>query len=315
MSFSELVQNFLEHFTAKPTAESVSCSAFGAPPMPTVEPVTFRPHAKGGRVLSFDQNGVTRYACLNFPVEAQDPNTDRKWPLVIYLHGSRTTPDSIYRSGKQLFELHETFALSDDPATRGFILLSPEGRRAKPWQSLTGTGFHWDEWYRNPDLNLDALAIDHFFDEVVKTGKVDSSRVYIFGWSNGAYMTVLYGGWRGARFAAMGQYAGGDPWSRTPCPTAPSYTRQVPLILLRNLCDYFVTCSETSQWIQTLQQMNWPFEYHSLDVRGRITDADRPCDQRCSKIKGLYDHIRWPDRTALEVMLSFFKAHKLPQPA
>src|SRR6185436_3581108 len=96
----------------------------------------------------------------------------RKWPLFIYLDGSRTTPDSLYTFGKQLFRLHDSYALSDDPAVRGFILLAPGGRRATPWQSSTGKGFHWDEWYRNPSSNLDALAIDHFLDEVIAAGNV-----------------------------------------------------------------------------------------------------------------------------------------------
>lgn len=32
------------------------------------------------------------------------------------------------------------------------------GRRACPPGALTGTGFHWDEWYRNPSANLDSLV-------------------------------------------------------------------------------------------------------------------------------------------------------------
>ncbi len=42
---------------------------------------------------------------------------------------------------------------------------APEGRIATPYASdtfETGTGFHWDEWYRDASQNLDAQAIDHF---------------------------------------------------------------------------------------------------------------------------------------------------------
>jgi poly(3-hydroxybutyrate) depolymerase len=75
-----------------------------------------------------------------------------------------------------------------------------------------------DTWYRNPDENLDALAIDHFLDEVIETGLIDTDRIYVFGWSNGGYMTALYGIWRKDRIAATGQYAAADPWTQLPCP-------------------------------------------------------------------------------------------------
>lgn len=292
-------------------AEDPPCSADGAPPFPTVNPVTIPQLCHHGELLSYEQDGVKRYACLNLPRQAR-LGADRKWPLVIYLHGSRTTPDSLYLSGRDLFDLQDTYPLSDDPEVRGFILLSPEGRRAEPWQSVTGKGFHWDEWYRNPDENLDALAIDHFLDEVVARGDVDPHRIYVFGWSNGAYMTALYGIWRSDRIAAMAQYAGANPWSRTPCAVTQPASREVPLFLLRNLCDALVPCATTSEWIDTLTEQDWPFEYRNLSLRGRVVAADRSCAQECSTARGIYEHVRWPNRQALRQMLGFLKANPLP---
>jgi len=294
-------------------ADDVPCSADGAPPFTTVEPVTIPLLCPQGRLLSFDQDGVRRYACLNLPAQARlEPSNGRKWPLLIYLHGSRTTPESIYLSGRDLFDLQDVYPLSDDPAVQGFILLSPEGRRATPAESITGTGFHWDEWYRNPTENLDALAVDHFLDEVVAQELVDPDRIYVFGWSNGAYMSELYGMWRSDRIAAIGQYAGANPWSRTPCPVPIPEGRKVPLVLLRNLCDALVPCATSSEWIDDLTELDWPFEYHNLSLRGRIVSPDRSCVQECSKAQGLYEHVRWPNKQALRRMLGFLKQHPLP---
>lgn len=281
--------------------------------MQTVAPVTVEPYCERGRVLSFEQAGVTRYACFNPPRQAEEgQNASRRWPLLIYLHGSRATPDSVYTLGKGLFRLRDDYPLSDDPDTRGFFLLSPEGRRATPWESITGTGFHWDEWHRNAASNLDAQAIDHFVDEVTATGQVDPRRIYVFGWSNGAYMAALYGVWRSQRIAAIAQYAGADPWSRSPCPVPMRYDRQTPLVLLRNLCDALVPCAATGAWIDTLTAQNWPFEYHNLGLLGHITAADANCTQRCGKIRGIFEHVRFPRKDALEAMLRFLKAHPLP---
>jgi poly(3-hydroxybutyrate) depolymerase len=295
--------------------EQVTCSADGAPPFTTDQPVTVRPYCYQGRLLSFNQNGITRYACFNAPQQARgEQGAGRKWPLLIYLHGSLTTPDSLYLFGRELFDLHNTYLLSGDPDARGFYILAPEGRRATPWPSngpQTGTGFHWDEWYRNPDDNLDALAVDHFLEEALATGRIDPRRIYVFGWSNGAYMSALYGVWRSDRIAAIGQYAGANPWSRTPCPVTLEADRKVPVVLLRNLCDALVPCATTSQWIETLEDLNWPFEYHNLSLRGDLTSASS-CAQRCSRERGLYEHVRWPKKEALLEMLGFLREHPLP---
>ncbi|HEV8307406.1 MAG TPA: PHB depolymerase family esterase [Methylomirabilota bacterium] len=268
-----------------------------------------------GQPLFFGQGDVIRYACLSPPLQAQgEPHAGRKWPLLIYLHGSLTTPESLYLSGRDLFALHDTFPLSGDPEVKGFYVLSPEGRRATPWPSNgpeTGSGFHWDEWYRDPSRNLDALAIDRFLNQVIATGRIDTRRIYVFGWSNGAYMAALYGVWRGDRIAAIGQYAGADPWSRTPCPVSLQAPRKVPLVLLRNLCDALVPCATTSAWVTTLTQRSWPFAFHNLGLLGAVTRETR-CTLRCSKPTGLYEHIRWPNTDALKEMLSFLRRHPLP---
>ncbi|MFC5742622.1 hypothetical protein [Dyella tabacisoli] len=291
-----------------------TCSATGTPPLETVEPVTERPACKEGQVLSFDQDGVTRYACLNQPPHAIDGTST--WPMIVYLHGSMTTPDSLYRAGHELFKLSGSYPLSAHGNAKGFILLAPEGRRAKAWASEgphTGTGFHWDEWQRDPAKNLDVQAIDHFIDQAVSTGLVDAKQIYVFGWSNGADMAVLYGAWRADRVAAVGQYAGTDPWQRAPCPVDMPSGRQVPLTLLRNMCDALATCSATSSWSDTLEKRSWPLQRVNLTLDGKDAGPNAQCVQSCGKARGLYEHIRWPQKAVLaNEMLEFFKEHSLP---
>ncbi|RUL78262.1 PHB depolymerase family esterase [Dyella choica] len=299
---------------ADSAVEPPTCSATGTPPMQTVAPVTKRPVCTDGRVLSFDQNAVTRYACFNLPAHAVAGAS--QWPMIVYLHGSMTNPDSLYRDGGALFELSRDYPLSTHADSKGFILLAPEGRRAQAWASdgpHTGTGFHWDEWQRDPTTNLDVQAIDHFIDQAVATGLVDTKQIYVFGWSNGADMAVLYGAWRAERIAAVGQYAGTDPWQRTPCPVAMPSGRQVPLTLLRNMCDALATCGETSSWSNTLQQQNWPFRRVNLSWNGKDAGPGAQCAQTCGKAHGLYEHVRWPQKDVLATeMLEFFKANPLP---
>ena len=293
--------------------DSSSCNQYGALPIRTVYPVTIPLICEDGEELTYQQGSAIRYACLNYPDQAD--SMDVRWPLIIYIHGSLVTPMSLYTVGRRFFNLRNTFEVSANDTVEGFIILSPEGRIGKPWTGQgpeTGEGFHWDEWYRNPDENLDADAIDNFLDQVISTGKVDTSRIYVFGWSNGAYMTVLYSTWRSSRIAAMAQYAGGDPWSRAPCPIPITYTRQVPLFLMRNLCDALVPCASTNQWIDTLTARNWPFQHVSLDALGEITLSDTcSTNPGCSGDLGLIEHFRWPEKIPLELMLEYFRLHPL----
>jgi len=309
-SVAALAALFVSLASAAADLSTPACTATGTPPIQTVEPVTERPSCKDGRVLSFDQAGVTRYACLNLVGGAA------KSPMIVYLHGSLTTPDSLYLAGRDLFALSRTYPLSAHADTKGFILLSPEGRRAQPWGgegAHTGTGFHWDEWQRDPATNLDVQAIDHFIDEVVATGLVDEKQIYVFGWSNGANMAVLYGAWRSERIAAVAQYAGTDPWQRTPCPVDMPPGRRVPLTLMRNMCDALAQCPATSSWSGTLEGLNWPFQRVDLALHGRQSKPTTQCVQSCGKARGLYEHLRWPQREVLaEDMLAFFKANALP---
>jgi len=298
----------------EPSGPPPPCSpATGAPPIRTVPPVTKKIRCHGGRLLSFAQNGVERYACLNLPAQARETKTGRKWPLIIYLHASETTPESLYKSGKTLYDAHDTYALSDDESVRGFILLAPEARRAMAWpgtHGATATGFRWDEWYRDPNTNLDAAAIDHFLDAAMATGLVDPRRIYVFGWSNGAFTAALYGVWRGERIAAIGQYAGASPWARPPCPVPMPPGPQVPILLIRNLCDSVVPCSETNEWIGDLTAAHWPFEWYSLWDSGAEAPRSEGCAKNCSKLQGVHDHIRWPQPSVvLNRLLPFFKRH------
>ncbi len=293
------------------------CSATGAPPILTVKPVTEKVTCDGGKLLSFDQNGIERYACLNLPsqaLEARQP-PGRKWPLVIYLHASLTTPASLYKEGAELFALHDTFSLSNEAGVKGFILLSPEGRRAEAWPGTKGateTGIRWDEWYRDPAKNLDAAAIDRFLDKAIATKLVDRRRVYVFGWSNGSFMAALYGVWRGDRIAAIGQYAGASPWARPPCPVPLPVKPHVPLVLLRNLCDSIVSCQESSQWISDLSAAGWPYESYNLWDDGYEAPSTEGCATSCTFAQGVRDHIRWPKGSVLaNRLLPFFKQHAL----
>ncbi len=128
-----------EESAASASSGQTVCSADGAPPIRTDEPVSLPLYCKDGKLLSFKQSGIVRYACFNPPKQAQGNAAGRKWPLLIYLHGSLTTPESLYLEGHNLLDLHDTFPLSGQADVQGFYILSPEGRRAPPGRRTAAT--------------------------------------------------------------------------------------------------------------------------------------------------------------------------------
>jgi len=189
------------------SGEQSQCGPFGNPPAEVQHGffATFvsdhNPVCFGGQILGpwKDSSGSERYACLYEPKSA---GADNPLPLVVFLHGSIASADSVLATG--LRGRTETADLGN--AKPGFILLAPEGRETTHYYPGTDAkGLGWDNWYRQLSAagdvaisgatwkeNPDAAAIDHFVDEEVGTGKVDRKRIYVMGWSNGAAMAILY---------------------------------------------------------------------------------------------------------------------------
>lgn len=175
-----------------------------------------------------DADGTPRYACLSVP---QNQNACSNLPLVVYIHPSLFTPDTLYTS-TDIPELIDSANLSNDPNCPGFILLAPQGRDTKHfYPSPDHQGLGWDNWFRpaDPSTNVDVATIDHFINKVVELGVTDKSgnavhpdqgRIYLTGWSNGSAMAIYYGQVRPSLIAAIGVYSAPNPYGEfnDPCP-------------------------------------------------------------------------------------------------
>ena len=139
VTLSASAQNDALQLASRAGEEDFKCSTTGAPPLRVVPPITEHPscHPRS-HILSFDQGGVTRYACVYSPQQARGDQADEngsRWPLLIYLHASHTSPDSLHWLGKELVDLADTFPISGHDGVKGFFLLAPGSRIADPWPS------------------------------------------------------------------------------------------------------------------------------------------------------------------------------------
>ena len=126
------------------------------------------------------------------------------------------------------------------------------------WLGPNPAASHHDNLFRDlgsPSSNPDVADLDHLVDTLVAAGVDRPARVYIMGWSNGAFFSQLYAIARYAaatrsqhHVAAAVAYAGADPFSDpTGAPIRAASSPRTPLGRLRiyaihRACDAFVPC-------------------------------------------------------------------------
>jgi poly(3-hydroxybutyrate) depolymerase len=320
------------------------CGPFGARSAAVISDV--KPNCGDGKLLGpwLDADKMDRYACLYDPKSA---GANSKLPMVVYLHPSLFSAGWITQTN--ILDLQDSVSLADDPKNVGYIVLAPEGRDTTHYYPVPDSkGVGWDNWYRqlNPagDVklgdttwreNADAATIDHFIAAEVATGKVDTARIFITGWSNGAAMGYLYAVNR-PNIAAAAVYSAPNPFGAfdDPCPQQPlaASTADIHKIQIfnpgahtmhvHNSCDVGGICpngEEMASWLNSagvfvddvILDNHHSRVYSCTDSCG--TDPTAPMDSTATaagSVIGLGNHMRWP-REWTTAMLDFFRQHPL----
>jgi polyhydroxybutyrate depolymerase len=135
-------------------------------------------------------------------------------PLVLDLHG--------YLEGAQLHTA--TSAMSTLADRHGFVLVSPQG---------TGANVFWNHRQR-PEGPPDVAFLGSVIDAVEHDLCIDRTRIYVTGYSNGAFMTSTLGCVMADRLAAIAPVAG----ARFDAGCAPS--RPLPVLAFHGTADPIV---------------------------------------------------------------------------
>jgi dienelactone hydrolase len=336
--------------SAGPCSAQISnqgCSAFGNAPASMIHP--FEGICPGGKRLGpwKDSDGNRRFACVFEPRLLQ---SGAKLPMIVYLHPSLFGVWTVRLTG--LLNYQNTFSITKDPKAIGYIVLAPFGRDTGhyyPFPDRSGIG--WDNWYRQFDSrgnvtiknrsfseNVDAAAVDHFVTEETDTGRIDTGRIYVTGWSNGAAMALLYSFSR-RNIAAVAVYSAPNPFRafRDPCPQKPVLTAptnegeiqicnvRVSVMHIHNACDALGLCPNGNELANQLRSIG-------VSVQDIILGTFRQKSTECSAwcginpagnpnlvknplgwVPGLVNHMRWPSSETLTI-LSFFRNHPLGIP-
>jgi predicted peptidase len=126
----------------------------------------------------------TRYLLYLPPGYDDDP--DKKWPLLLFLHGAGERGDDL-----ELVKVHGPPKHIDEGRDFPFIVISPQCREGVFWQ---------------PAALLDLL------DEMIANYRVDESRQYVTGLSMGGFGSFELTALAPRRFAAVVAICGGIYW-------------------------------------------------------------------------------------------------------
>ena len=318
--------------TCAPLADSKGCTQYGDQPRAVVSDsldgtfnnwltaLTNVCTVNGGTMLDdyTDSSGSQRRACMIAPKNAGGP-----LPMLVYVHPTLVGEDSVVLTG--LLSLVNSANLSGDPARPGFVLLMPLGRNIQqflPFPLNTGVG--WDHWYRNTDrgspyLNPDFATIDHYIAAVKQKGIVDSSRVYVTGWSEGADFGTLYG-LNTPGIAATGVFSTVSPFddSADPCP-GPAFAsnNKRPYYLMVRECDIGGACNNGQTFLGQLRGGVMQSSLVQGVILNSLTQPVQACNASCapgtagSDLLGQLEHIQWPEPWNSE-LLQFMEQN--PQP-
>lgn len=181
----------------RPTAAGPSAGCKGVPAV-----------APGDEEIHLTADGADRWYRRHVP-SSYDPT--KPMPLVIDIHG--------YAEGAALHAQISGLAPYGDQ--HGFLTITPNGQ---------GTPVHWNANLGSPDVALIGTILDQAEAQLC----IDRSRVYVTGYSNGAFMTSAVACQYSDRIAAVAPVAG-----MRDVPGC-NFTRPVPALAFHGTADHFV---------------------------------------------------------------------------
>ncbi len=140
-------------------------------------------------------------------------NRPAKPPLLIAFHGTGEEPENIVAG----------FELVEKAASLGFVAIAPRaGHRDTPHppdvdHPENWGGSSWNMWTASTDANEDLRYIRALIMAAQASWNVDPTRVYLAGFSNGAYFSYFAAASMPDRIAGFAEMSGG--WSTDGCPT------------------------------------------------------------------------------------------------
>ncbi|HEX6289713.1 MAG TPA: alpha/beta fold hydrolase [Herpetosiphonaceae bacterium] len=164
---------------------------------------------------------------LHLPDGYRD-DPQRRWPLILFLHGSGERGDHI-----EQVKRHGLPKILDQRPDFPAIVVSPQCRRDSAWV-------------------VEIEALDALFEEITSAYAVDHDRIYLTGLSMGGYGAWHYAALHPDRFAALVPICGGGLWF-VGFPDKACILKDVPTWVFHGAQDEVVLLSESQVLVDALQ--------------------------------------------------------------
>lgn len=212
--------------------------------------------------------GFTRYACIYRP---SGTSVSSKRPLVLWFHPGGDGSADLLAEQTRLLEKADQFDLAGDVARPGFVLAAIQGRNLRFPTLAPRDGRHHDFYFRDltsPSGNPDIANADQVIDTLVAEGMIEADKIFVMGWSNGAFFAQMYAIARhetptpgGYQVAAATVFGAGDPFNDirwdpfneteysggSSCQLTSYPVSAVPLQIVYRSCDAAVGCDAQQQ--------------------------------------------------------------------
>jgi predicted peptidase len=170
---------------------------------------------------------ITKTVRLNYLLflpQGYGADPERKWPLILFLHGMGERGDDL-----ALVKIHGIPKIVEQGKDLKFIALSPQCPDSSFWTAETD-------------------ALNALLDEVVRQYAVDTARIYLTGLSMGGYGTWHLAVAYPDRFAAIAPICGGGPVKKA------CRIKDIPVWAFHGAKDPVVSIEESTKMVNALKE-------------------------------------------------------------
>ena len=214
--------------------------------------------AQQARVLDREVRKRVHLEYLLYTPGQYTENTERLWPLILFLHGAGERGSDL-----EMVKKHGIPKIAEARDDLPFIAVSPQCPEGTTWSE-------------------EMLALEALLDKVQEAYAVDPKRVYLTGLSMGGFGSWHLGALRPERFAAVVPICGGGDWFfrriQRVCTLAP-----VPVWAFHGAKDPVVPVERSVEMVEALR---------ACGGNARLTiypDADHDAWTRTYEDESLYD--------------------------
>ncbi len=239
------------------SSDAPSSDAEAGGPEDGGHPTTLTP---GQSTINTTVAGTARTAILYVPASATSTSQ-----LAIALHGNGDT-DSNFLATSGLKPLADA---------DGTVLIVPQGIPRDVVVQLGGgmtetvPDVDWDAYNSAANGNIDLPFLDQLRTQTVATGQVDAHHVFVFGYSQGGYMSFEYGMVTSTALSCSAVLAASSPYGGgSGDPLILGAARKIPVVLQIGTLDSAYGAAQTTE--STLMSDGFPTELNAISGAGHV---------------------------------------------